>query len=72
MPAMIHNADEASTPRLERLPPLIRALIPEADLADLTDAEFEELSKLDPTPATLCGPNLLWFHNLMREHARLV
>lgn len=66
---MTHHADQQSEQDLNRLLPVIRALIPAVDLADLTDMEFEELSGLDATPAMLCGPNLLNFHNLMREQA---
>lgn len=51
--------------------PMIRDLIPAADLASLTHEKFEELSRLDAVPATLCGPNLLHFHNQMREQTDL-
>ena len=49
------------------IPPILRGLFSEADLAELTSDEIAHLMKVNITPEVLCGPNLLHVHNMLRE-----
>ena len=56
--------------RIAALPPMIRLLIPEDDLAGMTNADIAALANVNLAPTRLLA-NLLLAHNQLREHRAL-